>query len=239
MQKRTSRIRNYRSRYMDSNRPAMCGVATDLARSWEEIMSAPPIQEWGRMWNDAFDAWNRAAEAVWEPAMQPRRYTCQCGCPDDCCCSDPCKYDDCHCQCCITDADLLIHARVGDRQMVPLVIENNRRRERDVELSISDWTTHKDQPVKINGRILDPDSFTLGACEERAVVLAIDVAGTDSTIDDTGAPANQQLPDVDSCKVYYADLRVKGCDIRSIRIAVAVLPRDCANHVIDCHCGCC
>jgi len=211
---------------------------TDWTRPWREMLSAPPIQEWGRMWNEAFDAWNRAAQVAWEPVMQTRERAHDCGCPDDC------KADDCHCQCCVSDADLLVHARVGDRQVVPLVIENNRRREREVELQLSDWTAHKEQPVQVAGQILEPVKFTLAACEERAVILVVEVTGGDRKPEESEAASDatvivSQLPDVDHCKVYYADLRVKGCDIRPIRIAVAVLPRDCADHAIDCHCGCC
>ncbi len=211
---------------------------TDWARPWREVLTAPPLQEWRRVWNDVFDAWNRAAQAAWEPVMQPQRRTHDCDCPDDC------APDHCHCQCCVSDADLLVHARVGDRQIVPLVIENNRRREREVELQLSDWTTHKEQTVQVMGQILEPTKFTLAACEERAVVLIIEVTGSDRTTEasestSTATVVVNQLPDVDSCKVYYTDLRVKGCDIRPIRVAVAVLPRDCTAHPIDCHCGCC
>jgi hypothetical protein len=39
--------------------------------------------------------------------------------------------------------------------------------------------------------------------------------------------------------VFSADLRVEGCDTRPIRIALALLPRDCNAYEIDCGCGCC
>jgi hypothetical protein len=45
--------------------------------------------------------------------------------------------------------------------------------------------------------------------------------------------------DVDNCIVYYADLRVEGCEIRPVRIAVALLPRDCGDYRITCSCQCC
>ena len=45
--------------------------------------------------------------------------------------------------------------------------------------------------------------------------------------------------DLDQCLVVYADLRLKGCAIRRIRIAVAVLPRECGAYKGDCGCECC
>ncbi len=47
------------------------------------------------------------------------------------------------------------------------------------------------------------------------------------------------LRDVDDCHVAIADLRVQGCDTRPIRLAVAVLPRDCGPYPIRCACRCC
>src|SRR5690349_2949167 len=37
--------------------------------------------------------------------------------------------DPCHCTCCISDADLIIYARLGERRVVPVTIENPRARE--------------------------------------------------------------------------------------------------------------
>jgi hypothetical protein len=47
------------------------------------------------------------------------------------------------------------------------------------------------------------------------------------------------LPDVNDCLVAVGDLRVDGCDIRPVRIAVAILPRDCSAYQIECGCCCC
>jgi hypothetical protein len=44
---------------------------------------------------------------------------------------------------------------------------------------------------------------------------------------------------VTRCEVSYADLRIKGCDLRSVRVAVSVLPRDCEAFTVDCGCSCC
>lgn len=47
------------------------------------------------------------------------------------------------------------------------------------------------------------------------------------------------LIDVDDCHVAVADLCVQGCDHRPIRVAVAVLPRDCGPYEVACDCSCC
>ena len=102
------------------------------------------------------------------------------------------------------------------------------------ELQLSDWASHGETTVKVTGEITPPAQFTLEPYEERSVAITIRVEGTAPS-----GNAADRAPDVEGCKVYYADLRVKGCDIRPIRIAVAVLSRDCAPYRIDCQCGCC
>jgi hypothetical protein len=32
---------------------------------------------------------------------------------------------------------------------------------------------------------------------------------------------------------------VEGCDMKPLRIAVAILPVECGPYCIDCSCGCC
>jgi hypothetical protein len=145
-----------------------------------------------------------------------------CGCGScgkhDCGCRS-CEKDDCHCRCCI----------------VPIVIENNRRREREVTLELSSFTSKGGRDTNVVGEIAGPAEFTLAACEEREVVIGIGFGeGRDNE-----QSGRDRLPDVDDCEVAYADLRVAGCDIRPIRIAVAVLPRDCHAYRADCGCGCC
>lgn len=177
----------------------------------------------------------------------------------DCGCG--CHRDDCHCRCCITDADLVIHARLGELRVVPLTIENPRRREREVRLELSNWTTRSGSPAEIAATLVPPTEFTLSPCSERDVVLGVHVRFREDAGDTPGTAdrevdaeagltgltsrianddtANRRLPDVEHCEVYYADLRAEGCDLRPIRIAVVVLPRDCSAHPIDCGCGCC
>jgi hypothetical protein len=153
----------------------------------------------------------------------------------DCGCDD-CRGDDCACRCCIGDADLVVRARLGERRVLPVTIENDRRREREIRLELSEFTARGGRPGLVTGRLLSPAEFTLGPCQTGQSVIGIDVEGQAPE----GKDEPPRLPDVDECEVAYADLRIVGCDNRPVRIAVAVLPRDCHSYPVDCaSCGCC
>jgi len=206
-------------------------------------------------WANAFDSWRSGVNDVMRPWTGQQ--TCGCGCPT-------CLPDPCNCKCCVTDADLVIEGRVGERRVVPIVIENKWRRERDVELELSDFSKVADG-ITINAAIVGPKTFKLAPCGRQEVILVVNyttasltpapappsantpaasraaaaAAAAAGTRDGNDTIPDRELPDVDRCVVAYADLRVKGCDLRSIRIAVAVLPRDCEPFVVDCGCSCC
>jgi hypothetical protein len=169
---------------------------------------------------------------------------------------DECVHDRCHCDCCIADADLIVYARLGERRVVPVIIENRRRRERPIRLALSDWTSRRGRPSGITGQIVGPNEFTLPPCEEYEIVIVIEAKGVEAaTAIRTEAEAEIEtedakkildkghtrlrLADVDECEVFYADLRVEGCEIRPIRIALALLPRDCGAYRAECVCACC
>jgi hypothetical protein len=159
-------------------------------------------------------------------------YDCSCHCDDW-------ARSGCHCRCCIGDADLAVYARLGERRVVPIVVENSRRRERQISLELSGWTTRSGKPTEVTAHLQPPTEFTLAPCEERVVVLEVNATGRSDTPSSTDVSEKVGLPDVDECEVVYADLRVTGCDIRPIRIALALLPRDCAAYEARCQCGCC
>lgn len=177
-------------------------------------------------WADAYEAWRSGMDS-WRSGVadivRPSPASQGCGCP-------VCAQDPCTCRCCVTDADLVVEARVGERRIVPVIIENRWRRERDVEVELSDWTKISDT-VNVTGEILGEAAFKLAPCGRQPVVMVVTVAGQDAQ--------ERQLGDVDRCLVAYADLRIKGCDLRSVRVAVAVLPRDCEAFTVDCGCACC
>ena len=153
--------------------------------------------------------------------------------------ADQCRADDCHCQCCIgDDLDLVVYSRLGERRVIPITLTNERRREREVTLELSAFTTKGGRalPFPVTGTIAGESTFTLAPCEERAVVIEVaSEADTPVTNDQPG-----KAVDVDDCLVAVADLRVTGCDIRCpIGIGVVLLPRDCDTFDLSCGCGCC
>jgi hypothetical protein len=169
-----------------------------------------------------------------------------CGCEHhrDCGCERrSCGGDDCHCRCCVVNADLVVYTRAGEHRIVPLVIDNNRRRERRIRLELSDFASKGGSRTPVTGRLLSPEEFTLGPCQEREVVIEIDIAQVAAKESNESADhkeeADERLRDVDDCEVAYADLRIVGCENRPVRIAVATLPRDCHAYRVDCSCGCC
>ena len=175
-------------------------------------------------WGGLLQPYRQMARMMTSAAAVPRHHRDH----DDC----GCAADSCHCSCCIGDADLVVYARLGEQRVVPITIENSRRRERTIDLELSEWATHGGNRLGIQAAVSPSEPFVLGPCQERAVTLLLSTAPGDQ--DEGEGP-----PDVDDCKVAYADLRVKGCDVRPVRVAVALLPRDCATYVVDCHCGCC
>jgi hypothetical protein len=197
----------------------------------------------------------------WEKHHHRHRGDDDCGCGHhhhehghghECRCRE-CRRDDCHCRCCVVNADLVVHARLGERRIVPVTIENSRRREREIKLELSDFTSHSGKEEAVTGRLLSPAEFTLAACEEQDAVIGIEVGpaqrGDVTPVKpdkprEKPAPAEgrvsvDRLPDVDDCVVAYADLRIVGCDNRPVRIAVTTLPRDCHSYPVDCSSGCC
>jgi hypothetical protein len=183
-------------------------------------------------WADAYETWRSGVSDLLERPGPKGRTGCDCGCKS-------CEPDRCACRCCVADSDLLLEARVGERRIITLVIENRWRRERDIELELSSWTKTA-EGVEIKAAIVSPTSFKLEPCGEAQVVIEVAIAGAAvAGADKAGAGNQRTLADVAGCAVSYADLRIKGCDLRSVRIAVAVPPRDCDAYRVDCACGCC
>jgi hypothetical protein len=169
---------------------------------------------------------------------------CDCECGGEC---RECERDDCFCRCCIGDADLVIYARLFELRVIPITLVNQRRREKNIHLELSEFKTRGGETLGVKAILVPPVDFVLPPCGEEKIIIAVETfpagdnqagTGISSARFQTSAAA-RELPDVDECRVLYADLRVEGCDIRPIRIALALLPRDCDEYEIDCGCSCC
>jgi hypothetical protein len=200
-------------------------------RDWLSIMYAP-----------------LASQAGWpttQPLRRHRYHEWRCGCHEDhergkhhrhhshgCrhCGSDPCE-----CYCCIGDVDVVVYTRVGEKRIVPITVENDRRREQEIKVDLSDWTMRGGKAGLVETVDVGPKEFTLAPCGEQDVKLVVDVRGEDA---ESGRRTGRQ-PDVDTCVVATADLRLVGCDHRPLRIAAAILPRDCDPFRVSCGCTCC
>jgi len=220
----TYRTRPWRTtgRRSSTSRPPAADRSDPWTASWDTFVT-PAMESWTRMWNEALDAARAPEKPGHYPGKQAHHDPCGCGC----------REDDCHCQCCIGKADLVVYAYPGERRLIPMVIENSIRREREVTLELSGFDNARKCAVTVFGSLMGEKTITLAPCSEHEVVVAIQIgeANPNST---TGTPGR-----VEDCCVQYADLRITGCDIRPVRIAVAVRPFDCDRYTIDCACGCC
>jgi hypothetical protein len=141
---------------------------------------------------------------------------------------------DCECCCCIGDVDIVVYARVGEQRVVPIVVENEHRRESDVRLELSEWTTRAGNAAPVQTVVLEPTEFKLAPCGRENVTLALRVEAAAGEQREGEAPK-----DVETCLVATADLRLLGCEHRPVRIAVAIVPRYCDPCRIACGCCCC
>lgn len=215
------------------------GAIADMATAWTDIASDMV---------GAFDSFvttltDRPIRADRTHRRQGRKHGGRC---------ERCRPDTCHCECCVYDADLVVYARYGERRVVPVRVSNERSRARSITLDLSSFTTSGGSPSPVTGTIATPSEFELGPCEDEEVIVLIGIAGKIGAAKETVAIREElvaaeaaeaaidvALPDVDDCHVAYADLRIQGCDVRPVRMAVAVLPRDCDAHEVHCACGCC
>lgn len=140
---------------------------------------------------------------------------------------------DCHCQCCIGDVDLVIYARAGEERVIPISISNPRRREKEITLELGAWRTRGGSAAPVETIGVEPKAFTIPPCGEKEASIVVRVKAPQ------GTGESRQPVDLDECLVAIADLTVVGCDHRPLRIAIAILPRDCDPFRIRCGCECC
>ncbi len=126
-------------------------VMTQTPSEWLETAYGPAMAAYA----PAMAAYAPSATA-WQRPTQRRRGR-DCGCDDRH--EEPCPRcapDPCQCECCIGDVDFAIYARVGERRVIPIVVENERRREKEIKLELSDWTTRGGKPAPVRTLLLHP-----------------------------------------------------------------------------------
>jgi len=132
----------------------------------------------------------------------------------------------------VPDAEIVVHARAGERRVVAFDLRNSGRREKEVRIEVSRWTTCGGPQLHLQTDFDVPETITLGPCESRVVRLFVAVAAAEDQKGD------QRQPDVDACASAYSDVRFDGC-ARPIRVAVVVHPTQCDAYEVTCDCGCC
>lgn len=177
------------------------------------------------------------------------RCGCDCGCgrPRDCDC-------DCGCDCCICDADVVVYTHCGETRIVPIEVANDTRREReDVTVEVSDVRSAGGNVRPWEVTVLPAGPLTLPACSTTKLELVVHVV-----CDDDSAPKQRsarakeaetsrqastvergRFGDVDECEVGYVTIRLGGCSIRPIVVAIAALPLRCDSYRVGCSCSCC
>lgn len=205
--------------YFDALRTGLTDAADaweEAARFWEESArqwAEPPSTGTGRRWQR-----DRCHE-------HSARGQADCGC-----CGDACR-------CCVPEADVVLHTRVGETRVIPFRVANTWRRPREVTLAVGQWQLCEGEPVTVRAVFDVDERLTLEPCSERVVRLVVR-AGGDRELDPQEAGRQEAFPDVGSCTSLYADLRFEGCS-RPQRVAVVLHPASCVAIDLDCSCGCC
>jgi hypothetical protein len=95
----------------------------------------------------------------------------------------------CHCECCVSDADVLVHARCGELRRIPLTFENETRRDKPVTLELGKFLTHGGKDLGWAAQLTETQ-FTLRPCDEKTVSLLVGIrCKTDDPKDPNQPPA--------------------------------------------------
>jgi hypothetical protein len=130
------------------------------------------------------------------------------------------------------------YVRCGEVRQIPITLDNDTRREREVKLELGAFATDSGKELGWQTKLSDTQ-FKLGPCGEKTVVLTVTVDCSKFGSAASSERQREEPADVERCHVAYATLRAEGCLIRPLVIAVAVLPNDCGAYRAGCLCGCC
>ena len=176
-----------------------------------------------------------------------------------------CRDDrDCGCECCISrDADVVVYSRCGELRRIPIEIDNDTRRARDdVTVEVSDVRSAGGRSLPWVVELDRQGPLTLDACSTTTIELVVGVI-CEETQKPQPAPDESERPrasskkppaatamttqgavgrvtgDVDRCEVGYVTVRVEGCLLRPIVVAIAAVPKHCGAARASCSCSCC
>ena len=176
---------------------------------------------------------------------------------------------DCRCDCCIVDADIVVFAHCGEVRVVPIELANDSRKIRtDVNVQVGDVRSSGGRVLPWPTLMQPKGPLTLQPCSTTRLELLVHIvcdaelgkadaapsqsaSGKASPAPSAGAddaPADPLLAlaersdvtvNVDRCEVGYTTIRLDGCLVRPIVVAIAVLPRGCDSYRTGCSCSCC
>lgn len=109
-----------------------------------------------------------------------------CGCHDQCGCGDVCG-------CCVPAADVIVRARAGEVRVVPFLLHNPWRREREVSLEVGPWHGCDGDDLEIRA-VLEEEKVVLKPCEDRVVRLLISTRGDGSSTSRSADVVDKQEP---------------------------------------------
>ena len=73
-----------------------------------------------------------------------------------------------------------LHVRGGETRVVPINIENHRKRERNISLDLGEFRTKGGSDSSVAGRLVTPSEFVLGPCAEHEAILVVQVGTGDA-----------------------------------------------------------
>lgn len=116
----------------------------------------------------------------------------------DCGCGKQRDCNDCHCECCVCDADVLVHARCGEIRRIPITFENDTRREKPVKLELGKFLSAGGRDLGWPAELSETE-FTLRPCGEQNVSLIVAIrCGDDDKIEvRPGQPPAQPVEPVE------------------------------------------
>jgi hypothetical protein len=156
--------------YMSNTQEGMQRLMNDGAAAYQGAMTA----------YDIVPGYQGASGTGTEEMLRYRQGDCGCGGQHREC--------GCHCECCVSDADVLVHARCGELRRIPLTFDNETRRDRPVTLELGKFLTHGGKDLGWTAQ-LSETQFTLHPCDEHTLSLLVAIR---CKTDDTSTTLNNQ-----------------------------------------------